>query len=637
MRSNAIRLGKVLLLSLCLFAILDGTPILAQTSPSQIVITGTDASSAPAVQLHVYAIDSQGNPVVVDPSSVVVKHDSVAISEVTAGPPYEAGTFVLFVLDIPQGVAASLPAIQEAIQRYAAEPTMLEQVDGVAIYTVGELAATQLVEPTDFHNAVQNAFATPLAPQTGATALIDSVMGLLNNVDALKPRADMTTHMVIISDGTDVVSSQFEAADVPKRAAELGIPIHTVQLENDNLDGDERQTGRDYLSQIAAGTFGMFNELAVSDDLLPLWDQIAKFRNQTTLQYMIEDLVGGEYPVEVSLAGNPAISSSSTVTIPPGAPSIQLDVPPESRELTLVNLDQPVTLSLSTSVSWLDGVDREIQTAELLVNGIIVQELDSNSLDQFEVQVSNFAFGPNQVQIAVVDDQGSRAISPVVVFNISQGETTVIPEGVEPAGTLGRIWNRISGLALGVGGCLLLILAFAVIIGLTYMGRRSRLLQRLGIVNMMRRIPFLGPYFQDVYRAQNKLRQGQMMQQRASRYSSDVKGAGIGRSKKTGSRPVAFLEVLESVSSMPSRIDLEKVELHIGRSASQADIVFGSDATVSRIHATIVQEGGDYRLFDEKSTSGTFVNEQSVPDYGLQLVDGDEIRLGAVRLRFRQP
>ncbi|MGD8586017.1 MAG: FHA domain-containing protein [Chloroflexota bacterium] len=637
MPSNSIRLGKILLLFLGLLAVSAGAPLLAQSAPSQITITGTDASTAPMVQLHIYAIDSQGNPAVIDPASLVVKHNGVAVSDVTLGTPYEGGTFVIFVLDIPQGVAANLPAIQQGIQQYASEPTMREQIDAVAIFTVGELAATQLLEPTDFHNAVQNAFATPLAPQSGATALIDSVMGLLNNVDSLKPRADMVTHMVVMSDGTDAVSSQFTAADLPRRAAELGIPIHTVHLENENLEGDKRQTGIDYLNQVAAGTHGLSTNLGVADDLKPLWDQIAKFREQTTLQYMLEDMAGGDYPVEVSLASNPAISSSATVTIPPGAPSIQLNVPEESRELTLVDLAQPVTLSLSTSISWLDGVDRQIETAQLLVNGIIVQEIDPSTLDQFDVQVSNFTFGANQVQIAVVDDQGSRAITPVVVFNISQGETAVIPEAVEPSSTWDRIWNRISGLATAVGGCLLLIVAFAVIVGITYLGRRSSLLRRLGLVSMVRRIPFLRPYFQDVSRAQGQLRRGKMVGQRASRYSADVRGAGTGRNKKSSARPVAFLEVLESVTSTPGRINLESVEHHLGRSASQADIVFGSDPTVSRIHATIVQEGGDYRLFDEKSTSGTYVNEQHVPDYGLQLVDGDEIRLGAVRLRFRQP
>ena len=67
------------------------------------------------------------------------------------------------------------------------------------------------------------------------------------------------------------------------------------------------------------------------------------------------------------------------------------------------------------------------------------------------------------------------------------------------------------------------------------------------------------------------------------------------------------------------------------------DLAFKDDITMSRIHATIVKEGSDYRIFDEQSTSGSFVNEQRVPDYGIQLIDRDEIRLGGVTLRFRQP
>jgi pSer/pThr/pTyr-binding forkhead associated (FHA) protein len=116
------------------------------------------------------------------------------------------------------------------------------------------------------------------------------------------------------------------------------------------------------------------------------------------------------------------------------------------------------------------------------------------------------------------------------------------------------------------------------------------------------------------------------------RYSPEVRSTD--RSKK-GAAPTAFLEVLESMTQRSGRIELTSVEMKIGRSANQSDIVFNKDGTVSRIHATIVQEGNDYRIFDEQSTSGTFVNEQRVPEYGLQLVDGDEIRLGGVRLRFR--
>ncbi len=88
---------------------------------------------------------------------------------------------------------------------------------------------------------------------------------------------------------------------------------------------------------------------------------------------------------------------------------------------------------------------------------------------------------------------------------------------------------------------------------------------------------------------------------------------------------------------MDSRLDLDADELKLGRSSNRADIVFENDNTVSRIHASIVREGSDYRIFDEQSTGGTWVNGQRVPEHGMQLMDRDEIRLGAVRLQFRRP
>ena len=98
---------------------------------------------------------------------------------------------------------------------------------------------------------------------------------------------------------------------------------------------------------------------------------------------------------------------------------------------------------------------------------------------------------------------------------------------------------------------------------------------------------------------------------------------------------VAYLEVLESVTRMPEFLALQAVETRIGRSPAQADLTFENDITVSRLHASIILSEGEYRLYDEQSTSGTLLNEQSVPEYGVALSEGDEIRFGAVRVVFR--
>jgi pSer/pThr/pTyr-binding forkhead associated (FHA) protein len=87
---------------------------------------------------------------------------------------------------------------------------------------------------------------------------------------------------------------------------------------------------------------------------------------------------------------------------------------------------------------------------------------------------------------------------------------------------------------------------------------------------------------------------------------------------------------------MPPTVDLDGAMIRIGRSPSMCDIAFRDDLTVSRQHAVFMLEGNHFRLFDENSTSGSWVNGRQVPEYGVELADGDEIHLGAVHMMFHQ-
>jgi hypothetical protein len=73
----------------------------------------------------------------------------------------------------------------------------------------------------------------------------------------------------------------------------------------------------------------------------------------------------------------------------------------------------------------------------------------------------------------------------------------------------------------------------------------------------------------------------------------------------------------------------------IGRDPARSQIVF-QERTVSRLHAKIVEEtNGVFRIYDEGSMSGTYINDELVPPEGCRLKAGDEIELGQVRLRFQ--
>ncbi len=62
--------------------------------------------------------------------------------------------------------------------------------------------------------------------------------------------------------------------------------------------------------------------------------------------------------------------------------------------------------------------------------------------------------------------------------------------------------------------------------------------------------------------------------------------------------------------------------------------IFLDDVTVSRKHAVLTQEGERWRLVDQGSLNGTFVNRERVDTS--DLTDGDEVQIGKYRLTFLQ-
>ena len=81
------------------------------------------------------------------------------------------------------------------------------------------------------------------------------------------------------------------------------------------------------------------------------------------------------------------------------------------------------------------------------------------------------------------------------------------------------------------------------------------------------------------------------------------------------------------------RYQLKNGVMTIGR-LSTADIVL-NDQNVSRRHAELHPVGDTYQLVDLGSTNGCKVNGQRIERQ--VLVDGDEITLGPIKLRFRRP
>jgi pSer/pThr/pTyr-binding forkhead associated (FHA) protein len=81
-------------------------------------------------------------------------------------------------------------------------------------------------------------------------------------------------------------------------------------------------------------------------------------------------------------------------------------------------------------------------------------------------------------------------------------------------------------------------------------------------------------------------------------------------------------------------LDLYSGGARIGRDATVASIVI-NDRRVSRYHCRISEESnGSFSIWDEGSTSGTYVNNEQVTMSGRTLQAGDLINFGPLQYRF---
>jgi hypothetical protein len=577
---------------------------------SQLFITGTNPGAFPNVELLAYGRDPQGNPINFAAESLVVTHDGIPSDFVSYEGARPVGTLTVFLIDAPTGIADQFGAIRDAIQQYASAGNMQEQLDQVAVYQIGPDGPRELLAPTSFYNAVANLFVSDLVPEEGLTALIDSTVQLLERIPGLRTNPTMAAHLVVISDGTDAASTQYQAGDVAARSREVGVPVHTIHVTNPELGEAGNALGTRYLGEVAADSGGVAAELGTPEGLPGIWNRITSFRDHALIRYTVPVAAGGTFPVELYLRDEPNARASSEVTISAALPSVTLDLPLDARLLSVPALDEPIDMRLSAAVTWLDGQTRAITDAGLIVNDERVADIPIDRLDDFRAPVSNLIYGDNRLEIAVTDDQGFTASSGPVVVTVTEGERSV-PEALAPSGIplWASILGLLAGLALVIGAGTLLWRALRG--GPTTASERSR--RRRAQQGVEEPVPYVPP----------SPAEGGLAPAQAGPYAP---------------RPfvMAHLQVLQSQTLMNEEITLGEAEVRIGRSPTQSDIIFRDDITVSRAHAIMRLEGNHYRIYDAGSTSGTFVNDRRVPDYGLELADGDQIQLGAVRLLYHQ-
>ena len=263
---------------------------------------------------------------------------------------------------------------------------------------------------------------------------------------------------------------------------------------------------------------------------------------------------------------------------------------------------EPKSLTVEFLLEFPDGYARDISSARLLVDGVVVAENKLPPLNRFVWDLTPYTTsGAHELQINIQDSLGFSATSSVLVTQVNVS----LPEL--------NGWTRF----LTRGGVYALLVVFFALGMLAMMGYSN--LRQYGTLLPSRSIRA---------RAQSV----------AAIPSPAVDMMDPVRQTAQTEFFTAVLKLLDK-DMQPAGdppIQLEELPVSWGNDQDKATI-YVEDDTLNGYHCDITRtEAGDYLLRDHQTLAGTWVNYTPVGEAGQILVHGDIIQVGELTYRYEE-
>jgi hypothetical protein len=342
-------------------------------------------------------------------------------------------------------------------------------------------------------------------------------------------------------------------------------------------------------------------------------------RNKYFLAYESQITTSGSHQVsaEVNLNGTNTTSQVQTFDLEVLPPSISFISPP--MEIERISPDEesepenlvPDSQEMEVFIEFPDGHPRSLKRTTFFVDGEEVETNRTEPFAQFTWDLSEYtASGEHILAVEVEDDLGLIAKSLDTSVRVSIGNSSPSPLRV-----LSRNRTAIAGIVVAVSGAVLLLVLI--------LGGRLR------------------PGFLRDYRRRNKrsdpvtqpvqVNQEQTTLPRAT-WINRIQWPRGRISSKSFAQLVPMTDSNQEETYPPIVITSESVTF--GSDAGKADQIV-NDGSVEGLHARLERESkGVFRLSDEGSTAGTWVNYAPISSGGVILEQGDLIHIGRVGFRF---
>lgn len=620
---QSIKLFPWVISVLLLSEILAGTitPASAETR-NQLTVANLDTSQFPSISFYFWAFDGAGAFVkdVTTSEAHILENGTVLAADSIEM--LEPGVRLITVINEGPTLAnryqmvARIDRIKQALITWAQSEPATSMDDFSLLNNQGPVTSNQ-TDPADWVTALDNYQPDLKAATPGLAGLSAAIDQALTSTGSTRK-----TPAILYVTPLPEDSQMSGLNDLIEKARSSDIRLFIWLVGPADYAANEKTL---VLMNAAEQTNGDFFLFSGAEELPTLASYLDPLKYVYKVTYSSAVKTGGNQSLAVQVRRQGVVLDSSPLTFPleVATPNPIFLSPPASVTRTWVQAETskkkdyvltPDTIEIDYLLEFPDGHQRTLAYARLFVDGRMVAENTAAPFDVFTWDISQYQqSGTHQLKVTIEDTVGLKAETIEVPVDLVVAE--------KPLTWFQRLTKRINLLTLIP--ILLVVAAGVLLILIGWKTVRRRINKKA-----VRSHRLQDPVTQPVEIAGDTL----VPAARAETASSWPRIPGYG----------AALARLVLISGGKPEVQ-EKHEIAIG----EFELTLGSDATkakallnyplVSPLHARIsVDEEKRFRIADEGSTAGTWLNYAPVSKTGARLEHGDVVQLGKAVFRFEQ-
>ncbi len=612
-------------------------------SSARASLSGLSAKNFPGVSASLVVFDANNNFVKdLQPENVQILEGNQRVSPTSILYNHPG---VQFVTAISLGPAMAMRDAQGIARFDYLKSEILEQAGALAAAGGDDLSLVVAGGPELTHSAAQQDWIDALAnfaPENLRSATPDlEVLGrALALVNDPTPRPGMGRIVLFITP-PQPVSAAPGLSSLAQSARQQGVRIF-VWMVSSYADSVAVEAGP--LHQLAEQTGGAFLNFDQPAPLPALNDYLEPLRSIYTLNYSTTLRANGIYTISAAVQLDGAVIQSNALDFevnlqPPNPIFVGLPVRIErwTRPITTTGTlakptqiaYKPLDHAIEIHVDFPDGHARSLTKSTLYVNGQASQVNNVPPFNHFSWDLSGYTQDATYIlRVEVVDTLGLTGSSLEMPVDIHID----VPKPTSPfAAITPQLILLILLGALVLGALIGLVLLLAGRLQPSQLGqsrRWRRPAQRASPRSAAATLPLADA--PAPFPATRPLSPQRRLPTWISRLQRNPTQPG---DQAASQQPVAYLTPVGEDGEPGTPIPIQNIETTFGRDGELASWTL-DNPSLEGLHARLRREGNAFRLLDEGTTAGTWINYCEVPPGGAQVQHGDLVHIGQIGFRF---